>query len=153
MLHWLVEAAEPLRAFSRDFLCEVHVRQVQLDELYAVLREGKDGDRSEAEALKRLERSPRGVWTAMDPESTLLLVMAASVGLVPLLRQLLLAPCQLTPAAATGGPDQPDGLGQAMAAAAAGDGGRVDRARVDVARGAAVSCAAVAATPRAVSGG
>jgi hypothetical protein len=33
VLHWLVEAAEQLRAFARDVLCEVHVRQVQLDEL------------------------------------------------------------------------------------------------------------------------
>jgi hypothetical protein len=31
---------------------------VQLDELYAVLREVKDGDLSEAEAMKRLERAP-----------------------------------------------------------------------------------------------
>jgi hypothetical protein len=37
VLHWLVEAAEQLKAFSSYFLCEVHVQQVQLDELYAVL--------------------------------------------------------------------------------------------------------------------
>jgi hypothetical protein len=35
VLRWLVEAAEQLRAFSSSFLCEVHVKQVQLDELYA----------------------------------------------------------------------------------------------------------------------
>jgi len=75
VLHWLVEAAEQLRAFSRYFLCEVHVRQVQLDELYAVLRQVKDGELSEAEAMERLERSPYWVWTAMDPESKLLLVI------------------------------------------------------------------------------
>jgi len=33
VLGGLVEAAEPLQAFSRAFLCEVHVRQGQLDEL------------------------------------------------------------------------------------------------------------------------
>ena len=38
VLQWLVEAAEHLQAFSRYFLCEVHVKQVQLDELYAVLQ-------------------------------------------------------------------------------------------------------------------
>ncbi len=38
VLHWLAEAAEQLRAFSRYFLCDVHVEQLQLDELYAVLR-------------------------------------------------------------------------------------------------------------------
>jgi hypothetical protein len=43
VLHWLVEAAELLRAFSCYFLCEVHVQQVQLDELYAVLSAIKDG--------------------------------------------------------------------------------------------------------------
>ena len=32
VLHWLVEAAERLRAFSAYFLCEVHVNQLQLDE-------------------------------------------------------------------------------------------------------------------------
>ena len=72
---WLVEAAEQLRAFSAYFLCEVHVNQLQLDELYAVLREVKAGEISEDEAIKRLERSPYWVWTAMDPESKLLVVI------------------------------------------------------------------------------
>src|SRR6266567_8831729 len=75
VLHWLVEAAEQLRAFSRYFLCEVHVKQLQLDELYTVLREVKAGDLSDDEAIKRLERSPYWVWTAMDPESKLLVVI------------------------------------------------------------------------------
>jgi transposase-like protein/IS1 family transposase len=75
VLHWLVEAAEHLRAFSRYILCEVHVRQLQLDELYAVLRDVKDGERSDDEAIKRLERSPYWVWTVLDPESKLLVVV------------------------------------------------------------------------------
>jgi IS1 family transposase len=75
VLHWLVEAAEQLRAFSAYFLCDVHLRQVQLDELYAVLREVKSGKLSEDAAIKHLERSPYWVWTAMDPESKLLLVI------------------------------------------------------------------------------
>jgi IS1 family transposase len=75
VLQWLVEAAEQLRAFSAYFLCDVHVRQLQLDELYAVLREVKSGGISENEAIKRLERSPHWVWTAMDPDSKLLLVI------------------------------------------------------------------------------
>jgi IS1 family transposase len=75
VLHWLVEAAEHLRAFSCYFLCDVHVKQLQLDELYAVLRDVKNGERSEDEAIKRLGRSPHWVWTAMDPESKLLVVM------------------------------------------------------------------------------
>jgi hypothetical protein len=75
VLQWLVEAAEPLRAFSRYFLCEVHVEQVQLDELYAVLRDLKAGAISAEEAMARLERSPYWVWTAMDPTSKLLVVV------------------------------------------------------------------------------
>ena len=75
VLGWLVEATEQLKAFSAYFLCAVHVRQVQLDELYAVLRAVKDGDLSAEEAIKRLELAPDWVWTAMDPESKLLLVM------------------------------------------------------------------------------
>jgi transposase-like protein len=75
VLQWVVEAAEQLQAFSADFFCNVHVNQWQLDELYAVLRELKDGALSEHEAIERLERSPSWVWTAMDPESKLLLVL------------------------------------------------------------------------------
>jgi transposase-like protein/IS1 family transposase len=75
VLQWLVEAAEQLRAFSRYFLCDVHMKQLQLDELYAVLREVKAGELSDDEAIQRLERSPYWVWTAIDPESKLLLVI------------------------------------------------------------------------------
>ena len=75
VLQWLVEAAEQLRAFSRYILCDVHVKQLQLDELYAVLREVKAGDLSADEAIKRLERSPSWVWTSLDPENKLLLVV------------------------------------------------------------------------------
>jgi len=75
VLQWLVEAAEHLRAFARYFLCEVHVEQVQLDELVAVLRDLKAGEISEEEAMARLERSPYWVWTAMDPKSKLVLVV------------------------------------------------------------------------------
>ncbi len=75
VLRWLVEAAEQLKAFSQYFLCAVHVEQVQLDELYAVLREVKAGALTENDAIERLERSRYWVWTAMDPESKLLLVI------------------------------------------------------------------------------
>ena len=75
VLQWLVEAAEQLQAFSAYFLCNLHIKQLQLDELYAVLRDRKAGEISDAEAITRLERSPHWVWTAMDPESKLLRVM------------------------------------------------------------------------------
>jgi IS1 family transposase/transposase-like protein len=75
VLAWLVEAADHLKAFSHHFLHDVHVTQVQLDELYALLRAVKDGDVSEAEALQRLARSPRWVWAAIDPVTKLLLTL------------------------------------------------------------------------------
>lgn len=76
VLQWLVEAAEQLQAFSASFLCALHVRQLQLDALYAVLRGVKDGESSADNAIKRLERSRHWVWTVIDPESTLLLATA-----------------------------------------------------------------------------
>jgi IS1 family transposase len=75
VLQWLVEAAEQLQAFSRHVLHDIHVRQVQLDELFALLSAVKDGTVSEAEAIERLERSPQWVWVALDPESKLLLAI------------------------------------------------------------------------------
>src|SRR5881275_2061755 len=78
VLQWLVEAAEQLHAFSRHVLHDVRVRQVQLDELFALLSAVKAGEVSQTEALERLERSPQWVWVAMDPESKL--VLAIDVG-------------------------------------------------------------------------
>jgi IS1 family transposase len=75
VLQWLVEAAEQLQAFTSYFLCDVHVTQLQLDELYAVLRGVKDGEISTAHALKRLEPARPWVWTAIDPVSKLLLAI------------------------------------------------------------------------------
>src|SRR5215471_16025107 len=75
VLQWLVEAAEQLRAFSAYFLCDLHLEQLQLDELYAVLRAFKTGEINEDQAMKRLERSPSWVWTALDPKSKLLVVV------------------------------------------------------------------------------
>ena len=69
VLQWLVEAAEQLQAFSRHVLRDVRVRQVQLDELFALLSAVQAGEVSAAEAIVRLERTPQWVWVAMDPES------------------------------------------------------------------------------------
>jgi IS1 family transposase/transposase-like protein len=75
VLQWLVEAAEQLQAFSHHFLCDVHVTHLQLDELSAVLRGLREGQLSEAQALKRLESGRPWVWTAVDPISKLLLAI------------------------------------------------------------------------------
>jgi hypothetical protein len=74
-LQWLVEAAEQLRAFTIYFLCDVHAHQLQLDELYAVIRDRKAGELSEEDAIERLEGSHPWVWTAIDPVSKLLLAI------------------------------------------------------------------------------
>jgi hypothetical protein len=75
VLGWLVEAADHLQAFSRHFLHDVHVNQVQMDELFALLSAVKADEVSEAEAIPRLSHSPHWVWVAMDPVSKLLLTM------------------------------------------------------------------------------
>jgi IS1 family transposase len=75
VLAWLVEVADHLQAFSQYFLHDVHVNQVQLDELFALLSAVKDDEVTEAEAIPRLSRSPHWVWVAMDPESKLLLAI------------------------------------------------------------------------------
>jgi hypothetical protein len=82
VLPWLVEAAEHLQAFSHHFLHEMHVTQVQLDELFALLSAVKDGEVHEAEVITRLERTPQWVWVALDPERKGLL--AIDVGDRPL---------------------------------------------------------------------
>jgi IS1 family transposase len=73
VLQCLVEAAEQLQAFSAYFLHDLHLHQVQLDELYAVLSAVRDGEMSEDEAIEHLSTSHRWVWTAIDPESKLML--------------------------------------------------------------------------------
>jgi IS1 family transposase len=75
ILHWLVEAAEHLDAFSWYFLHDLHVEQVQMDELFALLSAAKDGEVTEAEAIKRLSCSPHWVWIAMDPVCKLILTV------------------------------------------------------------------------------
>ena len=78
VLGWLVEAADHLEAFSRHFLHDLDVEQVQMDELFALLSAVKDGEVSEAQAIKRLSRSPHWVWVAMDPVCKL--ILAVDVG-------------------------------------------------------------------------
>jgi hypothetical protein len=75
VLAWLVEVAEHAAAFSRYFLHNLHVTQVQLDELFALLSAVKTGEVSEAEAITRLSRSPHWVWAAIDPVTKLLLTI------------------------------------------------------------------------------
>ena len=43
VLAWLIEGADHATAFSRSFLYNVRVTQVQLDESFTLLSAGKDG--------------------------------------------------------------------------------------------------------------
>ena len=58
VLQWLVEAAEQLRAFSAYFLCDLHLEQLQLDEVYAVLRALKAGEISDDEPVDTAASAP-----------------------------------------------------------------------------------------------
>jgi hypothetical protein len=64
-----------------------HVSQIQLDELFALLRAVKTGEVSEVEAIERLSRSPHWLWAAIDPMTKLLLTI--NVGD----RTLAMTPC------------------------------------------------------------
>jgi IS1 family transposase len=100
VLAWLVEVADHLQAFSRYFLHDVRVTQVQLDELYALLSAVKAGEVSEADAITRLSRSPHWVWAAIDPVTKLLLTidvgdrtLAMAQGVVHQVVQMLAPGC------------------------------------------------------------
>jgi len=75
---WRGEAAAQLKAFARSLRGEMHVQQGQRDALDAVRSAVRAGQRSEEEASQRRSRSPHGVWTAIDPQSTLRLAIAVA---------------------------------------------------------------------------
>ena len=89
VLAWLVEVAEHATAFPQYFLHDVHVTQVQLDELFALLRAVKTGEVSAAEAVERLSRAPHWVWAAIDPVTKLLLTVAVGDRTLALAQQVV----------------------------------------------------------------
>ena len=99
VLHWLTEVADHAAAFSRYFLHDVHVTQVQLDELFALLSAVKAGEVSEGEALSRLSRSPHWVWVALDPVTKLVLAIEGGA------RTLAMAQCLVHQVAQVLAPD------------------------------------------------
>jgi hypothetical protein len=66
-LAWLIEGADHATACSRSFWHDGRVTQGQLDALLALRSAVTAGAGSETEALRRLARSPPGVWTALAP--------------------------------------------------------------------------------------
>jgi len=71
ILSWLVEAGEHLEAFNNYMTQDLQVEQVQLDELYGVLRAYQAGELNEAETIAKLEKKRTSIWlwTAIDPIS------------------------------------------------------------------------------------
>jgi IS1 family transposase/transposase-like protein len=86
---WLVAAAEHLEMFSNYLIHDLKLRQVQVDELYAVLREIKIGELEQEEAFQRLSRRNCWVWGAMDPESKLLLSVEVGPRCVQMAQKLI----------------------------------------------------------------
>src|SRR5262245_34723932 len=72
---WLSEAAAHLAAFSHSLLHEVHVDQVQFDELCAWLSASKAEREREPETSEPLRRTPHWIWAALDPVSKVLLAL------------------------------------------------------------------------------
>jgi IS1 family transposase len=89
VLGWLVEAAEHLEACSNYFVRDLHVEQVQMDELFALLSAVKDNEVTEAEALTRLSRSPHWVWVAMDPVCKLILTVDVGERILAMAQRLV----------------------------------------------------------------
>jgi IS1 family transposase/transposase-like protein len=75
VLSWLIEAAVHAETISQYLLHDLRVSQIQLDELFARVSAVAAEQPGEAEAIERLSRSPRWVWTAIDPVSKLWLAV------------------------------------------------------------------------------
>lgn len=65
---WLRQAAEHMKAISHYLLHDLHLTQVQVDELWALL-----GKRDVAGQNQKKSRAVRWVWAGIDPVSKLLL--------------------------------------------------------------------------------
>jgi len=71
ILDGLAEAVAYFELFNSYMTRHLEVKQVQLDELYGVIRAYQAGELSEAEAIAKLDNRRKSIWlwTAMDPIS------------------------------------------------------------------------------------
>jgi len=67
VLAWLLEAGTHMAAFSDYLVRELAVEQVQLDELFGLIRAVEQGEVGRQEAIEQLDRP--WLWVAMDPVS------------------------------------------------------------------------------------
>ena len=86
---WLVEAAKHLEVFSNYLLRDLELEQVQLDELYGVLRAVKAGEMGLEEVEQRLKKRSCWVWGAIDPVSKLVLGLVVGQRRLPMAQQLV----------------------------------------------------------------
>jgi len=77
VLAWLAQAGDHLEAVSLYLLHDLHVDHVQLDELYALISQVRDGqEEQDDKPTRRRERRPHlWVWAAIDPATKLLLAV------------------------------------------------------------------------------
>jgi IS1 family transposase len=75
VLGWLGEASGHVQAVSRYVLHELHVTQVQPDELYVLLGAKKEKSEVEEGTSRREKRRHCWLWGAIDAESKLLLAV------------------------------------------------------------------------------
>ncbi len=104
VLSWLIEAGAHAETLTQYLLHDLQVSQIQLDELFARVSAVVAEQTGEAEAIERLSRSPRWVWTAIDPVSKLWLAVqggertqAMPQRLVHQVVARLASTCRLTP--------------------------------------------------------
>ena len=67
VLEWLLEAHQHIVAFTDYLVRELELEQIQMDELFGVIRAVQDGEMSREAAIEQLNRP--WLWTAMDPVS------------------------------------------------------------------------------------
>jgi len=74
VLAWLLEAGAHLEAFTDYLVRELAVEQVQLDELFGLIRAVEQGELERQEAIEQLDRP--WLWAAIDPVSKFWLATA-----------------------------------------------------------------------------
>jgi IS1 family transposase len=67
VLDWLLEAGTHIEAFTDYLVRELAVEQVQLDELFGLIRAVEQGEMDRQEAIEQLDRP--WLWAAIDPVS------------------------------------------------------------------------------------
>ena len=75
VLGWLVEASKHSEAVSRYLLHDLHVERVQMDELYVLLGGMKQVEEQAKKPDTKKKRLHSWLWSAIDPESKLLLAV------------------------------------------------------------------------------